>query len=415
MDLPRTRRGARFAPALAAATLLVGLGVATIAFARLRAAPPELDAATTLVGTVERGDLVREVLGHGVLVPEALQWVVAVTPARVRKVLVRAGAPVDPDDVLVELDNADLELAALDADRQLGAAETERAGQEIALENQRLTSEASVFGLRGDLAQASRRDAVSEALATSGVLSRLDRDDARDKSQSLAARLESETKRLELLSRGAKDLSAAERAQIERLRAIARFRRAELAALHVVAGARGVVHEMPIEPGQWVVPGAVIAKIAKPGELKAEIRVPETLAKDVEVGQAVRIDTHAAIARGRVARVDPAVRGGTIRVDVVFDGPPPDGARPDQSVDGVVEVERAKAVLRVPRPALAIAGRTASLFKLDPRSNEARRVSVELGRASLDAIEIKGGCVEGDRLVLSETTSLDGVDRIRLR
>lgn len=398
-----------------AASLVAVLTLATIAFGRLREAPPAIDAGNVVLGTVTRGDIAREILGHGVLVPEEIHWVVAIAPGRVKRVAARVGAVVRADDVLVELDNADLEIAAVDAERQLASAEADLASLRVSLTGQRLALEASLAQLRGEVAQAARRDAANEALSAGGLVSQLDRDDAREKSASLGRRVAVEERRLAVIARGERDLPAAASRQVDRFRAMAAVRREQLAALRVAAGADGTVVEMPIESGQWVVPGAVIAKIARPGRLKAEIRVAETLAQEIAIGQPVRVDTHTAVALGRVAHVDPAVRGGTIRVDVAFDRGAPEGARPDQSVDGVVEIEHVDGVLRLPRPALAQPGRVARLFKLDPRTGEALRTTVDLGRASIDAVEIKAGLAEGDRVILSDTTAFEAASRLRIR
>jgi multidrug efflux pump subunit AcrA (membrane-fusion protein) len=399
---------------LAIAGALVALVATTVAVARLREAPPAVERSAVVVGTVERGRLVRTVLGHGALVPEEVQWVVAIQPARVKRILVRAGATVRAEDVVVELDNPDLELAALDAERQLASTETELVSLGVTLETGRLAQGAVVEGLKGELAQAARRDVAGEALQGNGVLSRLDRDDARDRREALAGRLALEQKRLDVLGRGRAALLWAHRSQAERLRAIVAFRREQIAALHVRAGAEGVVQAMPVEPGQWVMPGSVIAKVAKPDRLKAEIHVAESQAKEIRIGQVVRVGRDG-IARGRVRHVDPAVQSGVIRVDVAFDGAPPEGARPDLSVDGVIEIEQLDGVLYVGRPALAQPGRPVSLFKVDATGYEAERVRVELGSASVSAIEIKSGLIEGDRVLLSDTTAFDDNDRLRIR
>jgi HlyD family secretion protein len=414
MDLPRpARRRPRWWFVIAG--VAAALVAVTLSIARFPDTAPAVDGSTLVVGTVESGLLVRSVLGHGALVPDEVQWVVAVSPARAKRVLSRVGAVVRADDVLVELDNPDLELAALDAERQLASAEADLLSLGVTLENGRLAQGAAVSALRGDLAQVERRDLAGDALRDSGALSRFDREDVRDKRRSLAARLVFEEERFAVLGRGRTALVEAQRTQLGRLRGIVAFRREQIGALRVRAGADGVVHEMPIEPGQWVTPGTLIAKVARPDRLEAEIRVPETQAGEIRIGEDVRIDTHAGLANGHVTRVDPAVQGGSIRVDVTIDGSLPRAARPDLSVDAVIEIERLDDVLRVARPVLVQPGRAASLFKLDRRGGEAVRVRVELGAASMDAVEIKAGLAAGDRIVLSDTTAYDAADRLRLR
>jgi hypothetical protein len=414
MDLPRAPpRRRRWWLAIAATA--AALAAATLSLTRLRDAAPSIDAGSLVVGTVARGPLVRSVLGHGTLVPEEVQWVVAVTPARARRVLSRVGAVVGADDVLVELDNPDLELAALDAEQKLAGAEADLLSLGVTLESGRLVQRAALATLRGDLAQAERRDLAGDALQDGGVLSRFDRDDAHDKRGALAARVTVEEQRLDVLAHGKDGLLAAQRTQLARLRAIAAFRREQIAALRVRAGAGGVVQEMRIEPGQWVTPGTLIARVARGDRLKAEIRVAETQAGEIRVGEIVRIDTHAGLADGHVIHVDPAVQNGSIRVDVAIDGGLPAAARPDLSIDAVIELERLDDVLHVARPAFAQPGHVASLFRIDRRGDEAARVRVELGQASVVDVEIKTGLSEGDRVILSDTTSHDQTDRLRLR
>ena len=412
MDLPRAaprrRRGW-----LAIAATAGALVVTTLWVARLRDAAPSIDAGSLVVGTVARGPLVRTVLGHGTLVPEEVQWVVAVTPARARRVLARVGAVVGADDVLVELDNPDLELAALDAEQKLAGAEADLLSLGMTLDSGRLAQRAAIAVLRGDLAQAERRDVAGDALHEGGVLSRFDREDARDKHGGLAARVIVEEQRLDVLARGKNALLAAQRTQLARLRAIAAFRREQIAALRVRAG--GVVQEMRIEPGQWVTPGTLIARVARGDRLKAEIRVAETQAGEIRVGETVRVDTHAGLADGHVIHVDPAVQGGTIRVDVAIDGALPGAARPDLSIDAVIELSRLDDVLHVARPAFAQPGHATSFFRIDRRGDEATRVRVELGHASVVDVEIKSGLAEGDRVILSDTSAHDAADRLRLR
>jgi HlyD family secretion protein len=415
VDLPRAPRHHRRLGWLAISGAAAAIGAATISLTRLRDATPSIDRSALVIGTVERGPLVRSVLGHGTLVPEEVQWVVAVSPARAKRVLSRVGAAVSADDVLVELDNPDLELAALDAERQLASAEADLLNIGVTLESGQLAQGAAVASLRGDLAPAERRDLAGDALQGGGVLSRFDREDANDKHRSLAARLVFEEERLAVLGRGRSVLVAAQRTQVARLRDIVAFRRGQIGALRVRASASGVVQEMRIEPGQWVTPGTLIARVARGDRLKAEIRVAETQAGEIRVGETVRIDAHAGLADGHVTHVDPAVQNGSIRVDVAIDGGLPGAARPDLSIDAVIDLERLDDVLHIARPSFAQPGRATSLFRIDRRGDEAARVRVELGRASVLDVEIKSGLAEGDRVILSDTTAHDAADRLRLR
>jgi multidrug efflux pump subunit AcrA (membrane-fusion protein) len=406
---PRGRR--RLVIALIAAALVIGV---TIGLRRLRAAAPTVDRATVWIDTVKRGPMLREVQGQGSLVPVEVHWLTAATPARVERVRVQPGTKVKADTVLVDLINPDVELQALEADRQLAQAQAELTNLGATLTNQRLAQESVVASLGSEQQEAKRRAAADEALAKRGFLSELEMATSRDKAATLSGRRAFEEKRLGALSKGIAAQVQAQRQQLERLRSIAEFRHRGVEALHVRAGVAGVLQELPLQPGQSVAVGAVLGKVAEPDRLKAEIRVPETQAKDVQLGQKATVDTRNGLVAGKVARIDPAAVSGTVKVDITFDGSLPAGARPDLSVEGTIELERLSSVLYVGRPAFGQPESTVSLFKLG-EDDEGVRTHVKLGKASVRTIEVRSGLGEGDRVILSDMTQWDGANRIRLR
>jgi HlyD family secretion protein len=415
VDIPRTppNRTKRYVvTGVVAVGALVGI---TLGLRQLRPAAPTVEKGTVWPDTVQRGPMLREVLGQGTLVPEEVRWIAAKASARVERVLVRPGAVVKADTVLLELSNSDLQLAALEADRQLAQAQAELANLMATLNGQKLAQESVVATLASDLGEARRLAQADEALAKKGFLSDLEQGRTRDRAAELSGRLTFEQKRLKAQAQGIAAQVQAQRAQIERLRSISEFRRKEVEDLKTKAGVDGVLQELSLQPGQSVAAGAPLARVARPDRLMAEVRIPETQAKDVRIGQKATIDTRNGIIPGKVARIDPAAVQGTVRVDVTFSGPLPDGARPDLNVEGTIEIERLASVLYVGRPAFGQPGSSVGLFKLDPDGSGASRTTVKLGRSSVKSVEILDGLKEGDRVILSDMSQWDNVDRIRLQ
>jgi HlyD family secretion protein len=414
VDIPRDppRRTGRYV-AYAAAGLVLIVGV-SLGLRRLRPAAPSVEKGTVWMDTVQRGPMVREVLGQGTLVPEEIQWIAARTSARVERVPVKPGAVVKADTIILELSNSDLELQALEADRQLAQAQAELVNLQATLNGQKLAQESTVASIGSDLADARRRARADEELAQKGFLSELEQGQTLGRANELAGRLEFEKKRLAAQSQGIAAQVAAQRAQVERLRSIAQFRHKEVDGLKLRAGVDGVLQELSLQNGQAVAAGAALAKVVRPDRLKAEIRIPETQAKDVAIGQKATVDTRNGVVAGHVVRIDPAAQAGTVRVDVTLDGALPAGARPDLNVEGTIELERLTSVLYVGRPASGQPGTTVGLFRLDADGAGAERTSVKLGRSSVKNIEILAGLHEGDRVILSDMSQWDQVDRIRL-
>lgn len=413
MDIPRAPRPRRRPYYYAAA--VVALVLVTLGFSQLKPAAPTVEGATLWRDVVKRGPMLRQVRGTGTLVPEMMRWIPAVTAGRVERIHARAGVPVEPGTVLLELVNPDVQLEALDADRQLTLARQGLANLEATLSTSVLAQEAAVATMRSEFQEAKRAVASAERLAQEGLASQNEIGRARDRMEEMSTRYDAEQKRLEVLKNTTKTQMALQRAQVERLESIARFHEGRVASMKVLAGAKGVLQQMELEEGQWVNPGQLLAKVAQPERLKAVLRVPETQAKDVLVGQSAVVDTRNGTVAGRVFRIDPAVQDGTVLVDVALEGTLPQGARPDLSVDGTIEIEKLDDVLFVGRPADGQAGGTVGLFKVSPGGREAMRVAVRLGKTSVNSVEVVQGLEVGDEVILSDMSRWDGVDRVRIR
>lgn len=413
MDVPRKTRPKRGRWMLAGAAL-AAIALVTLALSRLEPAPPSVDAGTLWTDTVRQGDMVRQVRGPGTLAAEEVRFVSAVTQGRVERKLVQPGTPVTAGTVLVELSNPDVDRQALEAQRQLVAAQSELANLRASLQNQILSQEATIATVNAEYREAVRQAEVNEGLSSRGLAAPLDVAKARDRGEELRTRLDVERKRLGFLRESMKSQVAAQEAQVEMLRGIVAFHRGQVASMHVRAGTDGVLRELPLEMGQWVNSGATLAVVVQPGRLKAVLRIPETQVRDVALGQPASIDTRNGIVKGRVVRIDPAAQNGTVTVDVALEGELPRGARPDLSVDGTVDIEHLKNVMYVGRPAYGQPESTVGLFKLVSGGKEAVRVNVRLGRGSASTIEVQGGLQPGDVVVLSDMSQWDSADRVRL-
>jgi HlyD family secretion protein len=416
MDIPRksAARNRRIRQIVYSACGLLLVGAISLGLSRLKPAAPSVERATVWIDTVKRGPMVRQVRGLGRLAPEDIRWIPAASEGRVERRLVMPGTPVRADTVLLELSNPELEVAALDALSQLKSAEAELENLHVKLQTELLDKQAVAAGVQSEYNQAKAESETNQALAKDGLIPDLTLKVSRAKAEGLSARREIEGKRLAIQPEAAKAQLAMQQTKVEQLRALYNLKRSQVEALKVRAGAVGVLQELPIEVGQRVVPGTNLARVANPLRLKAELKVPETQAKDVMIGQKASIDTHNGEIAGKVIRVDPAVQQGNVTVDVALIGPLPKGCRPDLSVDGTIELENLADVVLVGRPALGQEKSTIQLFKLEPDGKHASKVLVKLGRVSVSTVEIVEGLKPGDEVILSDMNRWDNVDRIRL-
>jgi HlyD family secretion protein len=413
MDIPRpeNKKRKRIRQLAIGGGTAVALAVVTIALARLEPAAPSVDGDTLYTGRVDRGEILIQVRGPGTLVPRELLWIAAQSAGRVERVIVRPGAVVEPDTLLAVLSNPDLMRQAEEARYGLEAAKADFAEFELTLRSRQLDQEAAVAQARAQY-EAQRLQAEAERAA--GVVAVLTVRRSELTAESLKAAYDVEVERLNQLGATVEAQIAAQRARLAQTQNAYERMQDQVEALQVRAGLAGVVQEVMIEGGQQVQSGANIARVARPDELIAELRVPETQARNVVVGQLVAVDTRNGIAEGKVNRVDPAVREGTVQVDVEITGKLPAGARPDQSVDGTIEIERLPDVIYTGRPAYGQPNSTITLFKLVDGGTYAVRVPVKLGKTSVNQVEILEGLAPGDQVILSDTSAWDDVDRIRL-
>jgi HlyD family secretion protein len=391
------------------------IGGVSFGLTRLRPAAPSVDRATVWSDEVKRGPMLRDVRGLGTLVPEDIRWIPAQTDSRVDRWVLRPGATVKPNSVIMELSDPTLQREELDAEFQLKGAEADYANLKVQVDSDLMNQKANEASVRSDYEQARLQHDVDEKLFNEGIGSDHIRNLSKVKEEQLAIRLKLESERTAVAADSAKARLAAQQAKIDEQKALYELKKSQVDALHVRAGIDGVLQLVPVEVGQHVTPGTNLARVADPKKLKAEIKIAETQAKDVVIGQTATVDTRNGIVTGHVSRVDPSVQNGTVTVDVQFDGLLPDGARPDLSVDGTVELENLKDVLYVGRPVHGASQSTISLFKLTPDGSEAVRTNVKLGRSSVNTVEILDGLQVGDRVILSDMSQWDNYDRIRLK
>jgi HlyD family secretion protein len=399
------------------AVVIVVIAAATMAVYRLRPAAPTVERGTVWTDSVKRGPMLRQVRGVGSLVPsqEAVLQIPAETEATVVRIRMLPGSLVKADTILLEMSNPQVEQASIDADLQLKAAEAEYQSQRMTLESNLMNQKAGAATVGADYAQAQRQAETDKALYDLGVISGLAYKASKGKSDELTTRNGLEGQRLTSTQKAIDSQLAEQQAKVEQMRVLAGLKKKQLNALKVRAGIDGVLVELPLHVGEHVSPGAMLAKVVQPNHLMAELKVAETQARDVQIGEPASVDTHNGVISGEVMRVDPAVQNGTVTVDVKLTGELPKGARPDLSVDGTVDLERLDNVLYVGRPAFGQENSTISLFKLGPDGHEAARVPVKVGRASVNSIQIVDGLYEGDTVVLSDMSRWDNTDRIRLQ
>ena len=394
---------------------LAAIGGITYGLTKLKPALPTLDRSTAVIETVKRGEMIRDVRGNGTLVPEVTRMVPAPADGTVEKVLLKAGVEVDASTVIVELSNPQLEQQATDTELQVKAAEADQENLKVKLESDAMTQKASIATINSQYSQAKIQLDADEKLYTEKLVAEINVKISRVAVQDLANRLKVEQERLAVMSKSTSAQLNAAASRLNQLRALASLRRKELEALKVRAGSGGVLQQVMVTEGQQVTPGFNIARVADPASLKAVLRVAETQISGVRIGQPVVVDTRNGLIQGTVSRIDPAAREGTFEIDASLVGPLPPSARPDLSVDGTIELERLKDVLKVGRPAFGQAQQTIGMFVLTPDGSEAERRTVKLGRNSVSTIEIVEGLKEGDQVIISDTSAYDSYNRIRIR
>jgi len=413
MDVPRVGIAAkkRKRRIIMIALGALGLLVATIAISRLKPAVPSIDRSTVWIDTVKRGPMTRQVRGLGTLIPEDIRWIPANTEGRVDKINIW---PVDPDSVILELSSPELEQAAHDAESKATAAEAELTGMRATLQRELLDQESTTARVHSEFEQAKMERQTNDQLAKNGLIAVLDYKKSKVKESELQNRDQIEQKRLAFSRDSIEPQLASKQAAVDQAKQLAKLKTDQVEALHLRAGMSGVLQQLPVQIGQRVKIGDNLARVADPTKLKAQVKIAETQAKDIQIKQSAVIDTRNGTVNGHVTRVDPAVEQGTVNVEVAFDEPLPKGARPDLSVDGTIELERLDNVVYVGRPAFGQENNTVGMFKLVNSSGEAVRTPVKLGKSSVNTIEILSGLQPGDQVILSDTSAWDSHDRIRL-
>jgi HlyD family secretion protein len=394
----------------------VCLAAATFGVSRLKPAAPEVERGTVWTDTVKRGPMLRQVRGLGSLIPsqEFTRQIPAETDATVLRIRELPGSQVKADTILVEMSNPQVEQAALDARLQLKATEAALESMRVKLQSDLMNQKAAAATVTSDYTQAKLRADMDKQLRELGLAAEITYRTSQTKAEELAIRNSIEGERLDINQKAIDSQVAEQQAKVDQMRALAQLKQKQLDALKVRAGIEGVLVDLPLQVGQHVSPGTMLAKVVQPNHLMAALKVAETQARDVQIGQPAVVDTHNGTVNGTVMRVDPGVQNGTVTVDVKLTGELPKGARPDLSVDGTVDLERLENVVYVGRPAFGQENSTISLFKLDPDGKGAVRVPVKVGRASVNSIQVIEGLRENDTVILSDMSRWDNTDRIRL-
>jgi multidrug resistance efflux pump len=419
VDIPRDPRPAKRKRAIIGGVVLLGMVALFLGVRSLPSAVPTVDRASAWTDTVQRGTLVRQIRGPGTLVPEQARLITAVTTGRIEQILLLPGSTVSPGDVIMRMSNPDEDMQLLQAEQQLSQAVASLAQLRSNLKTQELSQVGTVAQTRTQFLEAQRQYEINRRLneanpelVAQSVLAR-----SREQMEQLKTQLEVDEQRSALLQASQEEQIRAQEEQIARLEAIVEFRKSRLASLNVSVNEPGVLAPLdtPLQEGQWVNSGQQLARVVVPGRLKAEIRIPQTQAQEIVVGQVAMIDTRTDTIEGQVVRIDPAVRSGTVTIDVSLPASLPASARPDLSVDGNVIIERLSDVLFVGRPTFGQANQRVTLFKLVDDGAYADRVVVEFGVASVTEMEVKAGLEPGDIVILGDMQQWDGFDRVRLR
>jgi HlyD family secretion protein len=417
MDIarPSNAKQKRIKQAIYAGVGLLAVVLVSVGLSRLKPAAPTVERAVVWPAKVERGPMVRQVRGLGTLTPEDIRWIPATTQGRVEKIILRPGTQVKSGDVILELSNPQLEQQLQDAQLKLGAAEAALENIKVQLNNDLLAQRAASANIEADFNKAKMQAQMNEALAKDQLVSDLVLKQSQVDAQSLGVRNQISKDQLASKADSARAQLAVQQSLVDQARALLNLTKQQQAELKVRAGLDGMLQLVPVDVGQQVAPGTNLARVANPSRLKAEIKIAETQAKDIQLGQKAEVDTRNGIVEGRVARIDPSVQNGTRTVDVTLTGTLPKGAVPDLSVDGTIELERLNDVLFMGRPAFGQDQSEVGLFKILDDGTTAERVKVKLGRSSVNTIEVLSGLKVGDQVILSDMSAYDAYDRIRLK
>jgi HlyD family secretion protein len=393
---------------------VVAVALITVGVSKLKPAAPGVERGVVWIDTVKRGQMLRQVRGSGTLVPEDIRWIPATTQGRVERILLRPGAHVKPDTVILELSNPDLQQTVTDAELAVRSAQAAFENRKADLESALLTQQSNVATIESNYKTAALDLEANEQLFKDQLVSLLMLKQKQGAVAELKNRLGVEQQRLEMTRTGIKSQLAPQEADIAQKRATYELRRRQLDDLKVKAGMPGVLQSVPVEVGAQVAPGANLARVANPTNLKAELRIAETQTKDIRIGQYAEVDTRNGVVKGKVSRIDPASSGGTVGVDITLEGELPQGARPDLSVDGTVRLEELNDIIYVGRPAFGQENSPVNLFKVMP-DGEAVRTTVKLGRSSVNTIEVVEGLQPGDQVILSDMSTYDDYQRVRIQ
>lgn len=401
------------------ASIVVAVVLVTVAIRQLPSAAPSVEAATVWRDTVEQGTMIRQVRGPGTLIPEQMRWITAVTAGRIEQILSLPGTEVDDGDMIMRMSNPDVDMQLLQAQQQLSQAQAGLAQLRTSLQTQELTQRGTVATVRTQFLDAKRVYETNQRLFDENpdLVARADLERSKESMEELETRFQIEEDRLAVMERTAQEQLDAQQEQIDRLADLVQFNQDRLSSMQVRVPVAGVLAplDIPLQEGQWVQSGQQLSRVVVPGRLKAEIRIPQTQAQDIVVGQQALIDTRTDTIIGQVVRIDPAVRNGTVTIDVALPGDLPPSARPDLSVDGNVIIEQLENVVYVGRPTFGQANSRVSIFRVTPDGEYAERVTVQLGASSVNEIVIRDGLQPGDVVILSDMSQWDGFDRVRLK
>lgn len=417
MDIarPSNLRRKRIRQAAWGGVLMLLVAAISVGLSRLKPAAPTVEAGTVWRDAVKRGPMLRQVRGLGTLVPEDIRWIPATTAARIEKIVLRPGTRVSPDSVILELSNPQLDQELQDATLKLQSAEASLANLRVQVQNDLLNQRATSATIEAEFNRAKMQAEMNDSLAKDKLIPEIQRRQSEIDAQQLSIRNEIAKEQLASRADSARAQLAVQQSSVDQARAVLQLRQRQRDELRVRAGITGVLQQVEVQEGQQVGPGTNLVRVADPSRLKAEIKIAETQAKDIQLGQRAEVDTRTGIVPGKVARIDPSVQNGTRTVDVTLEGELPRGAVPDLSVEGNIELERLADVLFVGRPAFGQEQSTVTLFKVDADGTGANRVQVKLGKSSVNAMEVLAGLNVGDTVILSDMSQWDAFDRVRLR